>query len=995
MGVLFFSFGMVAGESLDADSASALRSGGTSKSVPRIVGSGEVCIGEKAILSVDSDYYGAKYQWYRGGVALQGETSSRFVHVSGESAGSCRYYCTLTVADGNGGSLKIKTKDFVVKDIECCLDDEGNSSSRKLIWKNDFGTFVSPTEYYVWDYSDISEPKRVYHKSYRSYRYCLPDAGVPVPKGASKCGSHSEVAAGGHEVAAYISWNYGAKLGWAAMCGDGTPYGIDGPNHYFPDHTDQTDGTGKYGACLFVNADGADYSNNPLLLYKQEINDLCSDTKLTVRCFVNVFSDSKNPVRIKVVVYDTEFPDLYRAESDIVEKKSTGGSAEWVEVAVSLDQIVSQNLTFEIHDYAENIGDTGDDLLLDDIQVFVCSTPLANLFFDLNSHQNDMVYCDGDDVNLFVDVTKMITSYYKSNLGYLFQYNVSDPDSPDFKKNWVNLTNGAVPESSYKEQLVSVIEKAKELNPEVKFPSVYFRAVVGSVDVINNRVAADNYFNPNDPCLNLSISNPIRLNTKCPTCSEPQDPKISVKGGSVVYKGKSVKDGVVAEHTTVVLCKGEAATLSVNDVTGRDIDGNLYSNYTLTWFKDEVNGEVLSSDFGSKASDFVVRYEDVTEDGTVFVFNIHDNFENEKNPPTAKCDKNDTVVFAACPKVYVPDVFCDGDDIELFVDVTPANTALYSDNLGYLFQFNTLSPKDSEFSGNWKNLTEKALAKDSYREFLEAAMSQVRDTMGDSYYPNFYFRAIAGDVDDINSRAELADNAAGKWSGLAVSDYVRLRTKCCYEPLDPQILSLGGLFVPKGQVVDGDTAEFATVKLYEGESATLSSNDITGVDIDGNPYSDYTLTWSQGGADGVKLAAQVGSQAASLVVRYDDVTEEGTLFVINVHDNFETKRGSAAECDKNDTLLVVARPKITIPEFFTPDGDGFNDVWLVGNLEKYKKTRVQIFDRFGKLIADMPGDGKGWDGTYKDAEMPSTDYWYIIDIEDVDVQYMGHFTLVR
>ena len=84
-----------------------------------------------------------------------------------------------------------------------------------------------------------------------------------------------------------------------------------------------------------------------------------------------------------------------------------------------------------------------------------------------------------------------------------------------------------------------------------------------------------------------------------------------------------------------------------------------------------------------------------------------------------------------------------------------------------------------------------------------------------------------------------------------------------------------------------------------------------------------------------------------------------------------------------------------IPEFFTPNDDGFNDSWVVGNLEKYKKTRVQIFDRFGKLIADMPGNGNGWDGTYKDAEMPSTDYWYIIDIEDVDVQYMGHFTLVR
>ena len=40
-------------------------------------------------------------------------------------------------------------------------------------------------------------------------------------------------------------------------------------------------------------------------------------------------------------------------------------------------------------------------------------------------------------------------------------------------------------------------------------------------------------------------------------------------------------------------------------------------------------------------------------------------------------------------------------------------------------------------------------------------------------------------------------------------------------------------------------------------------------------------------------------------------------------------------------------------------------------------------------------DANGWDGTYNGVSMPSTDYWYVIDIEEIDMQYTGHFTLVR
>ncbi len=90
-------------------------------------------------------------------------------------------------------------------------------------------------------------------------------------------------------------------------------------------------------------------------------------------------------------------------------------------------------------------------------------------------------------------------------------------------------------------------------------------------------------------------------------------------------------------------------------------------------------------------------------------------------------------------------------------------------------------------------------------------------------------------------------------------------------------------------------------------------------------------------------------------------------------------------------------PEIVIPEFFTPNGDGIHDTWIVGKLaEVYPNAIVNIYDRFGKLVAQFLGDDNdGWDGTYNGEALPSTDYWYMIDIAEIERQFTGHFTLIR
>ena len=85
-----------------------------------------------------------------------------------------------------------------------------------------------------------------------------------------------------------------------------------------------------------------------------------------------------------------------------------------------------------------------------------------------------------------------------------------------------------------------------------------------------------------------------------------------------------------------------------------------------------------------------------------------------------------------------------------------------------------------------------------------------------------------------------------------------------------------------------------------------------------------------------------------------------------------------------------------IPNFFTPNNDGSNDYWNIkgANGSFNINTIIYIFDRYGKLVKQISPQTQGWDGTFNGQQVPATDYWYSIQLEDGRV-VKGHFALKR
>jgi len=100
--------------------------------------------------------------------------------------------------------------------------------------------------------------------------------------------------------------------------------------------------------------------------------------------------------------------------------------------------------------------------------------------------------------------------------------------------------------------------------------------------------------------------------------------------------------------------------------------------------------------------------------------------------------------------------------------------------------------------------------------------------------------------------------------------------------------------------------------------------------------------------------------------------------------------------DKFCQVSIEAFPaEFELPGFFSPNGDGVHDVWGLPVLElKYPGSRIHIFDRFGKRVAQLFAY-EYWDGTLQGVEVPSGVYWYMVETKQKTNPLTGSITLMR
>ena len=120
---------------------------------------------------------------------------------------------------------------------------------------------------------------------------------------------------------------------------------------------------------------------------------------------------------------------------------------------------------------------------------------------------------------------------------------------------------------------------------------------------------------------------------------------------------------------------------------------------------------------------------------------------------------------------------------------------------------------------------------------------------------------------------------------------------------------------------------------------------------------------------------------------FENVTS--ALYTIHIIDN--------QSCSEDVFRTDVA--VLDYPLFFTPNGDANYDTWNINNAHLIPNSKIYIFDRYGKVLAQIDPNGLGWDGIYLGKQVPATDYWFTAEYLDPNTHtpktVKGHFSIVR
>ena len=128
-------------------------------------------------------------------------------------------------------------------------------------------------------------------------------------------------------------------------------------------------------------------------------------------------------------------------------------------------------------------------------------------------------------------------------------------------------------------------------------------------------------------------------------------------------------------------------------------------------------------------------------------------------------------------------------------------------------------------------------------------------------------------------------------------------------------------------------------------------------------------------------------------------TQDEVIYTITVEDS--------SGCVASDEVIVtiIQQRNAFIPNGFTPNGDGINDIFIpFGGEGVIGITRFQVYSRWGELVHSRtnfaPGDETfGWDGYLTgNTEAPPAVYVFFVEYEFIDGKtflYTGDVTLVR
>lgn len=111
-----------------------------------------------------------------------------------------------------------------------------------------------------------------------------------------------------------------------------------------------------------------------------------------------------------------------------------------------------------------------------------------------------------------------------------------------------------------------------------------------------------------------------------------------------------------------------------------------------------------------------------------------------------------------------------------------------------------------------------------------------------------------------------------------------------------------------------------------------------------------------------------------------------------------TVTSTIGSCSVSDQVTITVGDPLRIFTAFTPNGDGINDGWTIDGIERFEDALVNVYDRWGQNVFRSLGYGSPWDGTNRGKFLPTGAYFYVIELNSLDVSippFTGVVSIIR
>lgn len=177
---------------------------------------------------------------------------------------------------------------------------------------------------------------------------------------------------------------------------------------------------------------------------------------------------------------------------------------------------------------------------------------------------------------------------------------------------------------------------------------------------------------------------------------------------------------------------------------------------------------------------------------------------------------------------------------------------------------------------------------------------------------------------------------------------------------------------------ENGTTPTDSVKLHGGDTYTGSAPLVFSFQANiANPSSTLRYEWD---------FSTNSEFTETLLTRFDENTEytfnEAGKFYIRL----QVTNSETGETDVSDVITVtIAESDMKVPNAFSPNGDGVNDVFLITH-KSLVSFHAVIFNRWGQQLYEfgLEDIDKGWDGTAHGKQMPVGVYFIVIEAKGAD-----------